>query len=222
MEIRRFTDKQIMTAEAAALLSGTLAQTSASPFAVMLSGGQTPLPVYQRLAILRTRVSPQAHVFFSDERWVPSSSPESNYGRIRPFLLAIRFPEERILKVPTEGDLAAAADEYDKTLRSFIEKGGRLPLGFLGLGTDGHTASLFTAADLERGRGRYAMAVPRPVKPDRISVTPALFSKIDRIVFLVAGPQKKEVAERMLRDPGNLIAARAVQNAKRVEVWLCS
>jgi 6-phosphogluconolactonase len=221
MDIRRFAEREVMMAEAAAVLSGTLAQSSSTPFAVMLSGGQTPIAAYQRLAALRAPVSPQAHVFFSDERFVPTSSPESNYGRIRPFLAAIRLPDERIFKVPTDTDLATAADQYDATLREFIEHGGRLPLGFLGVGADGHTASLFTSADLERGRGRCAVAVPRPAKPDRVSVTPSLLCRADRIIFLVAGADKTDIAERMIRDPANVIAARAVEKAKRVEIWLC-
>lgn len=209
-----------MMREAAAALSGVLAAKSQVPFAVMLSGGQTPMRAYQLLPGLRAPISPQAHVFFSDERMVPAESPDSNYGRTRPFLRAAHVPDERILRVNTQLDLSSAADDYDKTLRDFLGKGGRMPLGFLGIGADGHTASLFTPADLERGHNRFAIAVPRPVKPDRISVTPKLLAHIDRIIFLVAGADKASVAEQVLRDPMHVVASRAVTLCKNVELWI--
>ncbi len=219
MNLRQFSDSATMMTEAATRLSGTLSTQSGSPFAVMLSGGQTPLRAYERLAVLRAPVSPQAFVFFSDERHVPLQSPESNLGRIRPLLLAARIPEEHMLRVNTESELAEAADEYDRTLRDFLAKGGTIPLGFLGIGADGHTASLFTPADLERGRNRYAIAVLRPSKPDRISVTPKLLERIDHIIFLVCGSEKSSVVNQMLRSPGSLVAGRAVATAHNVDIW---
>lgn len=220
MNVRRFAESQTMMQEAAAALAGALNANTPAPSAVMLSGGQTPMRAYQLLPGLRVSVSPQAYVFFSDERLVPPDSPDSNYGRIRPFLWAVHIPDERILRVNTTLDLAEAADDYDQTFRNFLGQGARIPLGFLGIGADGHTASLFTPADLERGQNRFAIAVPRPVKPDRVSVTPKLLEHIGRIIFLVAGPEKAAIAEQLLRDPMRVIANRAVMRCKNVELWV--
>ena len=221
MMIRRFTESQSMMTETAATLANALAAESARPFAVMLSGGQTPMRAYELLPVLRPRISPHVYVLFSDERHVPAASPESNYGRMLPFLKAAHLPEDRILHVKTDMELSKAADDYDQTLKAFLTKGGRIPLGFLGIGTDGHTASLFTAADLERGKNRYAIAVPRATKPDRISVTPSFLGRIDRIIFLVAGADKAAVIEQVLHDPMHVIAGRAVAGCMNVELWHC-
>lgn len=210
-----------MTAEAAGLLAGALGEKNTRPFGVMLSGGQTPLPAYQRLPGHRVPVDPHAHILFSDERLVPDSSPDSNYGRIHPLLAALHIPDDRFIRVQTELELQKAAEQYDADLKAFLAKGALLRLGLLGLGADGHTASLFSVTDVQRGRGHMAIPVARPVKPDRISVTATLFEKFDLIVFLAAGPDKKLIVDRMVREPMSLPAGQAVAHARNVELWVC-
>src|SRR5690606_24873847 len=102
---------------------------------------------------------------------------------------------------------------------AFIEAGGAFPLAFLGLGTDGHTASLFSREDLDRAAGRWASPTPRPTPPDRVTVTPATLARVDRIVFLVAGRDKDAVTQQLLDSPTSVIAGQAVEGARHVEVW---
>lgn len=220
MRIRRFESVQQLQSETAALLAGALAEKRANPFAVMLSGGQTPMPAYQLLAGRRVPVAANAHVLFSDERLVPDSSPDSNYGRVAPVLRALRIPDERVIRADTSMSLKVAADQYDADLREFLAQRGEVTLGLLGLGADGHTASLFSTYDMQRGRGRMAIPVPREVKPDRVSVSVALIEKTLHIVFLVCGPDKKPVIERMIREPMSIAAGQAVAHARSVELWI--
>lgn len=220
MKIRRFTDALSMSQAVADALAAAFGQSLSGPFAVMLSGGNTPLPAYRKLAAFRVLVSPGAHVFFSDERHVPATSSDSNYGRIRFLFEALRLPDERIFAVPTDQDLQSAADVYDATLRGFLTRGGRITLGLLGVGADGHTASLFTPTDLENARHRYAIAVPRPVKPDRVSVTPLLLQSCQRILLLIAGPDKKEITRALIKNPADVIAGRAIAECRNVECWI--
>jgi 6-phosphogluconolactonase/glucosamine-6-phosphate isomerase/deaminase len=92
-------------------------------------------------------------------------------------------------------------------------------LGILGLGADGHLASLFRPEDLRRGGGRYAIAVPRDPGPDRVSVTRELLLLIERLVFLVVGAEKAEVVKRAEHDDPRLTAIQGVRGAKSVELW---
>lgn len=220
MNARRFKHAEEMTAEAARVLGAELAVADARPRAVMLSGGKTPLPVYDILTRNPVRTGPAVHVLFSDERMVRFDSLESNYAAATPMITALGLPRERVLYVHTGLPLQEAADRYDRDLAAFFEGGGTIPLGLLGLGADGHTASLFSAQDAERGRGRLAVAVDREKGADRVSVTPDLLARVERCVFLVAGPDKTEAVEALLNAPGSTVAGVAVTRARSVEVWI--
>ena len=102
---------------------------------------------------------------------------------------------------------------------TYIENGGRITLGLLGLGADGHVASLFSKRDLTRATDRYSIAVPLDSGPDRVSVTPKLLREIDSLVFLVAGQEKAGVFDRILNDPESTIAGQAVRGTSDTEVW---
>ena len=90
-----------------------------------------------------------------------------------------------------------------------------------GLGADGHTASLFSAADLERARGQLAIAVQRPDGMSAVSVTPQLLAQIAEVVFVVAGGSKRAALAALTAQDRALTAWRAVEGCPRVELWVC-
>lgn len=192
----------------------------ATPFAVMIPGGRTPLPVFDAIVRKPFAIAPNAHITYTDDRHVPEDSPESNYGASKPLLRAVQFPPDRVIRVLTDLPLLTAADRYHTELQGFLENGGRLVVAFLGLGPDGHTCSLFTQEDLDRGAGRFAVAVKRPGGPYRVSVTPALLEKVERVILLAAGAEKQAVAEQLLHEPASVTAGRAVMACANVELWI--
>ena len=123
------------------------------------------------------------------------------------------------MRVHTELPLEAAADRYNATLSRFFQQGGRITFGLLGLGADGHAASLFSRQDVARGASRYAIAVRRENGPDRVSVTRDLLLKVESLVFFVAGQDKVETVEKTLRDPESTIAGQAVCGIPQTELW---
>ena len=137
MDITRFHDRRAFTDAAAELLSQYLRAESAAPAVVMLSGGQTPLPVYATIARSGVKAADPVHVVFSDERMVPPHSADSNYGNAAPMIRAIELPEARVLRVRTDDSLTQAADEYNHEIGALFDQGGRIVLGLLGLGADG-------------------------------------------------------------------------------------
>jgi 6-phosphogluconolactonase len=139
-----------------------------------------------------------------------------------PMISALRIPSGRVLKVRTTLGLPEAADRYDSEIRDFFRKKGRLTLALLGLGADGHTASLFSAGDLDRCKDRFAIPVPGAGPFNRVSVTPAVIRQAGRIVFLVAGNEKEEIAARLRSKPETVIAGQVVKNAPNVELWFSS
>ena len=132
---------------------------------------------------------------------------------------ALGVDESRVMRVHTELPLDEAADRYDEALSRYVEKGGRITLGLLGLGADGHVASLFDKQDLRRGTDRYAIAVPLKNGPDRVSVTRNLLLKVESLVFLVAGREKADVVEKILNEPGSTVTGQAVRGISQTELW---
>jgi 6-phosphogluconolactonase len=217
---RRFPSRPALESALAERLAAAIAASDAA--ALMLSGGTTPLPAYRALAARPSLPhGAQLRVLFSDDRYVPADSPASNYHQVQPLLAALALPSGAVLRVPTELPLEEAASDYEEQLAALLRSGVRIGLGLLGLGADGHTASLFGAADLERARGHLAIPVQRPDGMSGVTVTPELLAQIAEPVFVVAGEDKREAVRRLLaQDPG-LTAWRAVQGCARVELWAC-
>ena len=215
---RRFASRAALESALEERLARAIAAPSAA--ALMLSGGSTPLPAYRALGARPGLAHPAAlRVLFSDDRYVPADSPASNYHQTQPLLAALALPSDAVLRVRTELPLEVAARDYEDQLAALLRSGTSIGLGLLGLGPDGHTASLFSAADIERARGHLALAVHRPDGMSAVSVTPELLAQVTEPVFVVAGADKEEAVRRLLaRDPG-LTAWRSVAGCSRVELW---
>ncbi|MDD5677212.1 MAG: 6-phosphogluconolactonase [Kiritimatiellae bacterium] len=219
MQTKIFPHADDLTAALVDLLAHHFQMALPTPHAVILPGGHTPRGAYRQLAQKPFPVDGNTHILLSDERLVPVHSPESNYGQLQPMLKALHIPAARILRVDTRQPLALAARHYGEGLRAFFEHKGRITLGVLGLGADGHTASLFSAQDVERGRDSLALAVPRQPGPDRVSVTADLLAKVECIVFVAAGAEKRLIVERMRVAAATLPAGLAVIGVANVQVW---
>jgi 6-phosphogluconolactonase len=218
LAIRRFSSRAALDAALEERLARAIAASGSN--AIMLSGGTTPLPAYRALG---SRVLPhdeRLHIFFSDERYVPSDSQASNYFRSRPLLDALALPPEKLLRVRTELPLAQAAEDYERALGAMLSSGVRVSLGLLGLGADGHTASLFSVADLARARGQLAIAVQRPDGMSAVSVTPQLLAQVEQLLFVVVADGKREAISALEAHDANLTAWRAVQECPAVELWV--
>lgn len=202
-------------------LEARLAQaiTADGPSAIMLSGGHTPLPAYRALTSRPLPHDEGLNVLFSDERYVPGDSEASNYFQARPLLDALALPAQQLLRVRTELPLAAAAADYERALNGLLESGIRIGLGLLGLGADGHTASLFSADDLARARGHLAIPVQRPDGMSAVSVTPQLLTRVEVLLFVVFGDGKRDVLHALQAGDPNLTAWLAVEKCPTVELW---
>src|SRR3989338_6281771 len=158
-------------------------------FTLVLSGGSTPKRLYQYLAEkaltpeLLKSFWPRVHFFWGDERTVPADHADSNYHLAwENFLVKLNLPEANIHRMKGESaDPAKAAADYEAELRGFFKLGpGELPsfdLVFLGMGPDGHTASLFPGRDASLEPGRLAVASwVAKFNTYRLTLTPAVFN----------------------------------------------
>lgn len=177
-------------------------------FAVALSGGATPRATYVLLATAAwaDRVDwPYVHVFWGDERCVPPDHPESNYRLAREALLDhVPLRATNVHRIRTERDPREAAADYEQTLRDFFGPvcGPRFDLVLLGMGTDGHTASLFpgTAAVHEQERWVVAHCVPQ-LAAWRVTLTPVALNAAAQVAFLVSGAEKAAPLGHVLSGP---------------------
>jgi 6-phosphogluconolactonase len=202
-------------ARRAADLMLAAARAKNGPFSVALSGGSTPKRLYQLLATLPFPWA-RTHWFWGDERFVSPDDPASNYRMTREALLShVPVPADQIHPVPTIGHTPeGAAEQYEATLKAFHGTEQLTPerplfdIVLLGLGTDGHTASLFPGKPMLDERRRWVGATDDPQGAPRITVTyPALESSAETI-FLVAGADKKDRLREVLAGDKRLPAAR--------------
>jgi 6-phosphogluconolactonase len=175
-------------------------------FSVALAGGNTPRGVYRILASdsrLR-RLWDRIYLFWGDERFVPADDRLSNYGMVKRELLdRIQIPEANIHPISTDfPDPEAAASAYERDLRSFFHSTEpSFDLILLGMGGDGHIASLFPGTPSLAEKERWVIAVRTDsVPPIRISLTLPVINVAHRIMVLVTGRKKKTAVQQVLFD----------------------
>jgi 6-phosphogluconolactonase len=183
-----------------------------TPASLALSGGSTARACYELLAVADVEWS-KIDVFFGDERWVPVDDPESNEGMARHAFVDQVTPR-RVHSMRHAGDtIEQAADAYDRLLRDH----GPLDFVHLGLGPDGHTASLFPGSPALDERERLVVATGDDLHPHpRLTLTFPALAQSRLVVFTVAGEGKRYALQRVKKGD-DLPAARV--SAARV-IWL--
>jgi 6-phosphogluconolactonase len=202
-------------------------------FTVALSGGSTPKAIFSWLAVDDAQGRhklpwDKSHVFFGDERHVPPDHPDSNFRMANQALLAkVPIPSANVHRVRVELEAARAAAEYEAELRSlFGARAGETPrfdLVMLGMGTDGHTASLFPdSAALQERAALVAANWVEKLQSHRITFTFPLLNAAAEVMFVAGGADKAQMLRHVLRgDPsGQRYPAQDVRPAAGRLLWL--
>jgi 6-phosphogluconolactonase len=213
---------------------------------IVLAGGSTPRQTYEFLSAAANAAKmpwQQSHFFWGDERWLASSHPDSNYHMAHNVLLSkVPVPSRNIHRITTRHkNPETAAALYEKHLRDFFHLKTRagmksndlnmsipsFDLVLLGMGTDGHTASLFPGSDLLEERKKWVAAVPPGVGSPpvaRITLTLPLLNQAENVIFLIAGNRKRAILDSILTRPAE---AEALYPAARIKpvgtlLWLAA
>jgi 6-phosphogluconolactonase len=212
--------------------TGRAALAARGGFAVALSGGSTPRDLYALLAGPPWKdLVDWAHtqIFWGDERCVPPDDPESNYGLARTMLLeAVAIPAENVHRMRAEAaDREAAAVEYAREIERFVppDPDGvpRFDLMLLGLGADGHTASLLPGSALVHEQARLVAVTDREREGTiRLTVTPPVLRHAAELLFLVAGGDKAAALREVFEGPEQpeRYPAQVVRGARGAVAWL--
>ncbi len=185
-------------------------------FAAALSGGGTPVGFYRKLAGLSDKsLWQKTHIFMVDERMVPPDSRDSNFGMINETLLgSAPIPLENIHPIRTDGLPGICAERYASVLSGFFRlRKGEVPvfdLVLLGLGEDGHTASLLPGSAALKEQERLTAAVHDEQRHDRVTLTYPVLNGARNVVFLVTGEKKAAVLERVVEKNDTALPASAV------------
>jgi len=199
-------------------------------FALALSGGKTPSFLYHLLASeYSARIDwPAIHLFWGDERCVPQNHPDSNFAMAYETMISkVPLPPQNIHRVTSEIQTPErAAESNEKVLREFFndsdkETSPTFDVILLGVGEDGHTASLFPGSPALEEKSRWVVAVDAPPSyspKKRITLTLPVINKSISVFFLVSGSEKRTVLKSILEEPGRHFPAAMVQ-ARRKIIW---
>jgi 6-phosphogluconolactonase len=211
-EIRIFNNLEDLSRAAADLFVEQAKQSIAERdrFLVALNGGNTPTRLFQLLvADYREKVDwSKVYIFWGDERCVPPGDAGSSYGQARDILLShVLIPDSNIHRVKGELGPAEASKDYSLTLRSFASaplEWPRFDLVYLGMGEDGHTASLFPGSPVDMSEPALPVTAHYQDRPaNRVTLTPVVFNTARMIVFMAIGENKANTLAEVLSDSYN-------------------
>jgi 6-phosphogluconolactonase len=194
-------------------------------FTIALSGGKTPELLYNLLAQSPFKKNiPRENIIiiFGDERFVPATDNESNYKMTNESLLKkVSIPEKNILKVKTEKiNPSAAAADYEKRIKKYVSAKNPFDLILLGIGEEGHTASLFPGSALLKEKKRLVKEVfVKEKNMYRISLTLPCINRAKNVLFLVAGENKREILKKIFSGKYPLLPAAMVKPAGNL-IWM--
>lgn len=203
-------DKAALAARCVEVLEalGHKAMESYGRFIVSLAGGSTPVDVYTLWARESTLDWSRVALVFGDERCVPPDHEQSNYRMVADTLLSHLPVQPQVLRMGGEAeDPAQAAFNYDYALRQLVQPEGRIHVALLGLGTDGHTASLFPGTDALREGDSWCAATQGAATEDgatgmqRITLTVPCLREARKLVFIAAGQEKAAIIAELLQGP---------------------
>ena len=230
-DIRIFKDLEKLSLHAAELFVEQAKQAikEHDRFLVALNGGNTPTRLFQLLASdYRDKIDwSSTHIFWGDERCVPPMDAGSSYGQAKEALLQhVMIPENHVHRVQGELTPASASVEYVQTLKLFAENDLEFPrfdLVYLGMGEDGHTASLFPGSPVDVTETVVPVTANYQDRPaNRVTMTPLVFNQAHMVVFMATGDKKANTLAEVLSDRYNpeLYPAQRIDPKDGKLIWL--
>jgi 6-phosphogluconolactonase len=230
-EVRVYKDLDDLSRVAAQLFVAQVEQAAKERglFLAALNGGSTPQRLFQ---LIRDQKNKQidwkaVHLFWGDERCVPSEDSESSYGQARNLLLShVNIPDGNILRIKGELGPLEASKDYAITLRSFATPPAEWPrfdLVLLGMGEDGHTASLFPGSPVVTSSSTLAVTAHYQDRPaQRVTLTPPVFNSARLILFMAVGGNKALTLSKVINNKNQpeLYPAQRISPTDGRLIWL--
>ena len=220
MQLRQFASRDELESSVERALREAWSAAGDPPIGLMLTGGRTPLGVYQRLSRSPLPVPPAPRwIVLSDERWVPPDSPQHNLSQLQPLLASCEIAPEHRLSVDTRLTVEQAEQRFCGQLDDFFARGGRLRWALLGLGADGHVAGLFSTADVQHPAA--ALRVQRADGLPGISVGAGVLRRAEQVILMVCGADKQRAIQQLLETPAQIPAGQVFADHSHAAIWYC-
>jgi len=231
-DVRIFEDLDALSQAAADAfaVASTRSAGERGRFLVALSGGSTPIPLYRLLGAppyVGQINWGTTQVFWGDERCVPVEDLENSYRQVHDILLGhVTVPPKNVHRVPSELEPEDAAAEYQRTLKEFASPPldwPRFDLVLLGMGSDGHTASLFPGSEVAPTAPALAVTGNYEDRPARrVTLSPAVFNSARQVIFLVSGEGKAGVLKRVLygKSEPEVLPAQRIRPLDGSLIWM--
>ena len=231
LDIRIFKDSEKLSQHAANIFTAQAAQAinERKRFLVVLNGGSTPTRLFQLLATeYREKIEwAKVHIFWGDERCVPPDDTGSSYGQARDTLLIhVPIPDSNVHRVNTDLEPAEASRDYSLTVSRFASPPLDVPrfdLVYLGMGEDGHTASLFPGSTVHVTEAVISVTAQYQDRPaNRVTMTQLVFNQARMIVFMATGEKKAVTLAEVLSDRYNpeLLPVQRIDPKNGELIWL--
>ena len=229
--INIYPDEETLVEQSADKISGLIHQTLTEQeiCTFVLSGGSTPEALYSKLSSVPYNHTIQwgkVHFFWGDERCVPPGHADSNYRMAKESLLDhIELPPENIHRISGEISPGTAAEEYEQAVRKYVPDGNGLPrfdITLLGIGDDGHTASLFPDTPVLKEQKKLVASVHVPALASwRITLTYPVINNSKSILFLVKGASKAKIIGQVLSgsNPDNRYPVQNINPQDGQVIW---
>lgn len=226
MEIRFLPSKKMLYEKAFSFVVRNIKNTlkKKNNFTLVLAGGNTPIPLYEKLATVELPWE-RIHLFWGDERFLPATNDENNFKRAYDiFISKINIPSKNIHRIKTEfPDPQICALEYEKELLNFFGTTPEFDLTILGMGTDGHTASIFPKSNVLDESNKLVVSTPPYGNPKvpRITLTLKSINNSKNILFLISDEKKLEIVREIIEDPQKAAEKypAALVKAKKRTIW---
>ncbi len=217
----------------------TAEKPATAPYVVMLAGGSTPLEVYRNVAKQPPPfIHPAAHLILSDDRYVPESDERSNYGAVRPLTTGLGLKENRFFHADTSLPEEESIADFGRRVVDLGKRSAVFALGVLGIGRDGHTASLFRTSMVqlpghdETGSSGPGGGTLLTTKPDRAVIATGVHGGVPRIslgaevllsfrklIFFAPGRAKREILYEISRRPEKYPAGLIMLKHPDAHIW---
>ncbi len=230
-EVEWVSDRDALASRAVEILvnEASSAINQRGRFTLALSGGRTPRRIFELLADpTRSRhISwKDWHIFWGDERYVDYADPESSFGAAQNLLFSkIEIPKANIHPMPIlPGAFDLAAQVYEKTLRQFFSDEVFPAFDFMlqGIGTDGHTASLFPDDSALNEMSKLCVPIQiQAQSPCRLTLTIPVFNAARFILFLASGKEKSSIVHRAMTEHNKNLPASLIKQKNGRVLWLC-
>lgn len=206
VEIREFHNKSDFYSSALDFIVKTIEEVLGKKelFTLSLAGGNTPIPLYEMLAEFDLPWN-KIHLFWGDERFLPPNNESSNFRMVYDKLLSkIDIPDENIHRFKTELlSIEEVAEDYERELLEFFRGFPSFDLMLLGMGEDGHTASIFPKSKTMNVKDKLVATVEPTGKPKvaRVTMTLKVLNNSKIVVFLISGERKRKILKEIIENP---------------------